>query len=342
MKVIMYLICLALGSTAVSATGDSMAVARDYWPTTGWRSSAPGNQGVSQQKLNDMQMYIESDLPVTTSVLVIRHGYIVHEQYYLGDRTELRTLYSITKSILSSLIGIAVDMKLINGLDMEMISYFSEYSSKELNPQARKITIRNLLTMASGLDQSSPLETSLMRKFKNEPGKVFEYNEMDPQTLSIILTKTTGLKAVDFANRYLFEPLGITEIQWSTTGKFSSGGDGLMMTSRDAAKIGYLYLNKGVWDKMQLIPTEWVSASTKKQIRPDESTETVLGDYGLFWWTRSCRGMSSFYALGYGGQLIYVVPDQDLVAVVTSLGGESDMPLYLGLVDDYITEAVLE
>jgi CubicO group peptidase (beta-lactamase class C family) len=179
------------------------------------------------------------------------------------------------------------------------------------------------------------VEASIGQPMAKEPGEEFNYNEGDAHLLSAILTKTTGQSALVYAHENLFGPLGIdsdpdASIQadpanirrferagfvWADDEQGNSvGAFGLKLTARDMAKIGYLYLQDGRWEGRQIVPRGYVRASTREQLETGYSP----GGYGYLWWTRKVDGYRAFYASGYGGQFIYVIPELNLVAVIVS------------------------
>ena len=147
-----------------------------------------------------------------------------------------------------------------------------------------------------------------------DPGTYFNYNTTLAHILSVILSKTTNMSALEFANENLFKPLGIKNVKWERDPDgYNIGGFGLSMTARDLAKFGYLYLNNGYWSNSSIVPEHWVKESTKKH----KEVYGALG-YGYLWWTQNVDGSHSYKAWGRGGQFIVVVPDLDLVIVITS------------------------
>ncbi|HSJ57178.1 MAG TPA: serine hydrolase, partial [Anaerolineae bacterium] len=206
---------------------------------------------------------------------------------------------------------------------------------------ARKaaVTVENLLTMEAGLDwpegvygASDPLmemvrsgrwvEFVADRSMVAEPGAVWQYNTGASHLLSAILQETTHISAAAFAYRYLFGPLGIDEVTWSTDPQgVTIGGFGLQMTAPDMAKLGYLYLHDGEWDGQQVVPAEWVAASTTSHAGVEPGLE-----YGYQWWVTA----EGFQARGLYGQQIWVLPDLDMVVVFLSdVRDEGIAPEYL-------------
>ena len=341
---------LSLLSLLVSVVlpADNIA-SRNYWPTEGWRLSRAELQGIDAKKLEELSTFIQDELPMTTSVLIVRHGYIVFEYYALDDPEKLREIWSVTKSVLSALTGIAVQRGYIKSIDLPIIGFFPEYSSGAINQKSNAISIRHLMTMSSGIttdENDSDVKPDLFyRNLRNDPGVEFFYNNLGAQLLSMVLTKTTSLSAHDFAKKQLFEPLGISSTEWSARrvgeNSYSEGGYGLRMTTRDLAKFGYLYLNNGIWDKKELVPSDWIRNSTSRQIDVPESLWYFMREYGLFWWIRHNKTYASFTGMGWQGQYLYVIPDLDIVAAITALDADNES-LYLQIIDNYVVPSVIE
>ena len=320
----------------------------EYWPTEKWQTSPPEKQRMSSDQLKQINEYVKEKLPDTTSVLVVRNGYIVFEEYYRREKGDLRPLGSATRSITSALIGIAIQEGYVAGVDEKMMSFFTEFDSEALDPQVREITIRHLLTMTAGFGPDllgiafpDRIQSMLESPLKSEPGDEFAYNSTASNILSMIITQTTGLMALEFGEEYLFEPLGITDLRWADMILFTLGSQGLRITTQDMAKIGYLYLNEGMWDGSQIIPKEWVIESTKKQIEVINSELWISDGYGYQWWTFSVNGHSAYTAWGFDGQHICVIPDLNMVIAITGSGGGLTKR-YLQIIDKLIVPAVME
>lgn len=149
------------------------------------------------------------------------------------------------------------------------------------------------------------------------PGEAFAYCGTNPSLLSIMITRKTGQSAEEYALDNLFKYLGISNYLWLQAYEYSSGSYGLSLTSRDMAKLGLLYLRKGRWKDKQVVPAAWVEASTMEHIRTGYPLTPGRG-YGFLWWVGCFAGYDSFYAFGYGGQYIAVIPALDMVVVITS------------------------
>lgn len=292
------------------------------------------------------------------SIVVVREGKLVLERYFRGyHRNRLHPLYSCSKSVTSVLIGMAEMDGYIRNLDDSLLSFFPEYSFIA-NPDARKntITLRHTLMMAGGfewdewaLPYSDPnndvvkltrensdwYKAALDRPMASEPGSLFVYDGMLTMLLGGIIKNMTGLNVEDFAAQRLFWQLGIGSWYWykSSTGLISTSG-GLELRPIDFAKIGYLFLENGRWGTRRIVSEDWVSESTHPWIIRNHN-----GSYGYQWWrrrdrnalARSMRVNDFYYASGYGGQYLWVVPHLDLVVVATAgnfENGENNFNLF--------------
>ena len=319
----------------------------DYWPAKEWRTTEPGKVRMDAKGLEEIDAYVRSTRLDVSSVLVVRHGYIVFERYYHGGSDTLRSINQETPSVLSALIGVAIEQGLIESVDQPMIDFFPENEIIRSDPLVDKITIRHLLTMSDGIITAGNMiefyfsDPKLSKKLKTDPGSRFRHNGISPYILSMILRKATGLKSLDFGRKHLFEPLGITNVVWHELKGDSRGLYGLMLTTRDMAKIGYLYLKKGIWNNEQVIPQEWVSESTRSQIATGESS-AYRKDYGYCWWIYTFGAYPGYFAFGWRGQLICVVPELDLVAVLTThaFGTEGGERPYFTIAEKYILGSV--
>ncbi|PYZ95128.1 penicillin-binding protein [Salipaludibacillus keqinensis] len=235
--------------------------------------------------------------------------------------TQLHKVNSVTKSFLSSLIGIALEKGYLTSLEQPLSDFFSprESQSSEVN----QITLRHLLTMTSGFDprkwtnvatSENWTETILNEPLKHSPGEKMVYNNSDSHLLSAILQVATRKSTQDFANEYLFQPLGIDDYQWKkSSDHVSIGGYGLYMTPIDAMKYAVLYLQKGIWNDRQILPADWIEEAT----RPHVSTDKWKQAYGFHWWV-SDEKPAFYYAAGRGGKFLFISPEQQLAVVFTA------------------------
>ena len=259
-------------------------------------------------------------------------------------------MYSVTKSVISILVGIALNKGLIGSIDDSITKYVPEPISSALPPDGKTISIRHLLTMTSGFNNDggmgvideSGLKSWLSAPLASSPGQTFTYNGTNANLLSIILTKTTGLKASDFAREFLFRPLGIDKYQWLESVDYTLGSYGLSLRTRDLAKLGYLYLKQGKWNRKTITTQDWVEESSRYQVDvpPTDHTPELEEDYGFLWWTMTFKGHPAYSAMGYNGQHICIIPDLNLLVVITGTGG--GMMDRLAIVDRFVLAAVAE
>lgn len=265
--------------------------------------------------------------PLLSSVIV-RNGYIVDEYYKDGyDENSVFVLNSASKSVTSALIGIAVDMGLIESVDVPISTYFPQVL--ENGGYWAEITIRHLLTHTSGIDMSDTadwydwrssanwVQYILDRSVTSRPGTVFNYYTGNTHLLSAILQQASGMTLEKFGKRYLFDPMEMNSASVSADAQgISDGGNGVSMNIYDMAKFGMLYLNGGEWQGSQLVSQDWVTQSTTVQFERDSCS----ADYGYQWWVRTFgdHDYPAYFAQGHAGQYIFVVPDLQLVIAMTS------------------------
>ena len=314
-------------TNASGAQADPVVPERSDWPTEGWRTTTPEAQGMDGGLLEEAGDRVPTELPDVSALLVVRHGRLVFERYYGGvgpdDPIDVR---SVTKSVTGALVGIALAEGDLEDLDQTVGELIPDRIPPGADPRTPSITLEHLLTMTSGLawDATSDYQRliashdwiglTLGLPVAYEPGTVFAYNSGGSHLLSVILAEATGQETADYAQDRLFDPLGIEPGEWDRSPQGETiGGFGLKLTPRDMAKLGELYLNGGRWDGEQIIPADYVLASTTQQSDGDATGGTP---YGYQWWVTDASGSPAFYALGYGGQYIYVLPDLDLVVVI--------------------------
>ena len=268
-------------------------------------------------------------LPRLHSLLISHRGELVFEEYYNGaDSRRPANMKSASKSVISALIGIAIDEGHIKSVEDPITTYFPEYIFNQTDPDKQLITIENLLTMQSGLETTSNrnygkwvlsenwVEFVLNQPLVAKPGTRMLYSTGSTHLLSAILTRASGINTKEFAQKHLASQLGYSMSYWSRDPQgIYFGGNDMEMTPRQMLAFGELYLNKGVHEGRQIIPTNWV----KESYRPHVLSPRGQGRYyGYGWWLRDLAGMLVPVAWGYGGQLIFVVEPMDLVVVATS------------------------
>ncbi len=270
------------------------------------------------------------------SFLVARNGALVAEEYFNGtDPSDVHDVRSVTKSVTSALIGIAIDEGFIQGIDETLADYLPGPVLQSLDPAKGAIRVEHLLSMTAGFEwhqmgdgpdfnlwvqADDQIQFVLDRPLVHEPGTHFTYSDGVAHLLSVILTEATGMKAVEFAEQYLFEPLGIGRRSWiERSGGYNSGGVGLQLTPRDMLAFGTLFLNRGVRDGRQIVPAAWVWASRWPHVFVTMSPDGVPFSpaYGYLWWVGAGSEHPFYFANGYGGQFIVVVPETAMVVVTT-------------------------
>jgi CubicO group peptidase (beta-lactamase class C family) len=320
-------IVLALACGAVECAEPGV-----YFPGRDWRQSTPEAQGLDSTVLAQMVESVSQKKLNVHSVTVLRHGYIVMDAYFCPYRQDaLHDVASVTKSITSAPVGIAVDKGLFS-TDKRLLSYFSEEVPKDPEPSKKQITVDNLLTMRPGMDcgfKPGEQELEAMRRTDDwvryalalpmidPPGTKFGYCSPGFHLLSSILTAATHEPEADFGRKYLFEPIGIKQVVWppDPQGRTHGWGDSHFF-AHDLARLGYLYLHKGNWNGKQIISSDWVARSTAVHA----NTGRPGVDYGYGWWLYPDQNPREFSANGRGGQKITVWPDKDMIVVITGAG----------------------
>lgn len=315
---------------------------RDYWPTEQWQTASPETVDMASESLSLLNTVIQSQYRNLNGIIIVRKGYVVYEKYYRRkNHTSTHNVASVTKSITSALVGIAIQKGYIESVDERVLDFFPEYVIDFTEKRNQEITLRHLLTMTAPYpfkNWHEPLDR--MRRQPNwvsyalgmlgQGGRVgtFKYSTAGAHLLSAIITRATGKCAREFANEHLFRPIGMAEIQDNEMQTYdledvfgsrvqgwvhdpngnSTGGWGLTLTLRDMARFGYLYLNNGVWDDKQIIAETWIA----------ESTTMHRNKYGYLWWLRPANEVFTYAALGDGGNVICCIPEKDLVIVIAS------------------------
>ena len=334
----------------------------DYWPTEGWRNSTPQEHGMNNKTLYDMLELIEAEDYPIYSIVIVKDGYIVFEQY-LNDLLSAQwrhLLHSVTKSFAGTLIGIAIQQGLLSGVNATVLDFFPEYEIANPDPRKNRITIEDLLTMTPGLEwdewstpYEDPATNTLMgmmassdavqfvldRPMAHEPGTTWTYCGGASILLGAIIEQVSEYSTHEFAREYLFDPLGFGYSNWflAPGGWYNTQG-GLKLTTRDIARLGYLYLNNGTWDGVQILPADFIAHATSPIDIPN-AMGTPFG-YGWHWWTRSDLGI--YFAFGRYGQKIMVSPEHDLVVAFNAMVRDGEYDPEFDLFRDYILRSVEE
>lgn len=312
-------------------------------PTADWPRSEPSEQGLDEKRLVELTDLIRQGerYPDLHSLLVVRHGYLVVEEYFDGWTADrLHTLQSVTKSFTSALIGIAIEQGKIRGVDEKVLGFFPQMKDlANVDDRKRAMTLEDLLTMRSGTDYHERGSGSphfvlnsmargwdrfyLERPMLHPPGSHFQYDSGGVILMSAMLKQRAGMHADGFAERHLFAPLGIERTDWfrNREGHPHTGG-GLDLLPRDMAKFGLLYLHGGRWGERQVVPAEWVARSAERHVKRDGGGSGRNVGYGYLWWILDPdpdgNGQQDIYAaMGFRAQYIFVIPEHDMVVVVT-------------------------
>jgi CubicO group peptidase (beta-lactamase class C family) len=269
-----------------------------------------------------------AELPRLHSLLVSHRGTLIVERYFNGARaTRPANVKSVSKSVISALVGIAIDRKKIPSVREPISTYFGDLLRAPADAAKRQITIEHLLIMQSGLESTSSrnygawvtsrhwVRYVLTRDLLSPPGTEMQYSTGNTHLLSAVLTKSTGQSTWQFAQAALAKPLGFSLAQWpqDPQGVYFGGND-MLLTPRQMVAFGELYLNRGRIGDRQVVPERWIDDSFIPRGRSNYSEQM----YGYGWWMRELAGQPAYYAWGFGGQYIFVVPSQQLVVVTTS------------------------
>jgi CubicO group peptidase (beta-lactamase class C family) len=345
-------VALAL-SNEISLSQEKPACGSPAALDDGWSIATPESAGMDGARLCGIPARLKLIGAEIHSVVVARRGKLVFEQYFAGmdevwgegekqrefTATSLHDMRSASKSVVSLLVGIAIDRKLIAGTDEPVVKFFPQYVPA---PGWDAVTLRHLLTMSSGIQwdenlpwsdpendephlvfEPDPLRYVLSKSAVAPPDTLWTYNGGGTDLLGNVLERVSGKTLKAFAGEMLFSPLGITEFEWKDwpkNGKIAAAG-GLRLRPRDAAKIGQLVLNRGAWQGKQIVPAEWIDTSTTPRFQAVGYFGGTLF-YGYQWWMgRSLSNGREFKwvgAFGWGGQRIFIVPELDLVMMTTA------------------------
>ena len=361
-------------------------VAPDYWPTDGFRTSTPEEQGMDSEKLLEIHDYygeqhekIEGNS--IDSIFVYRNGYLVADYYFnpLYPRETPHVIHSVTKSIMSALIGIAIEQGHIESVDVPFVEFFPDKQDAITDERMREITLKDLLSMETGIrsrdfalyrwegnfamQQTDDWVAYVMSlPVDAEAGMRFDYSNMSSFLLSAIIEEATGMDTLDFARENLFNPLGIEEVHWEWSPQgYAIGYARMWLYPEDMAKFGMLYLQQGQWDGEQIIPAAWVRESITPHAFPKNYVE-ILDENGEV--DRELTSMNwqkvifvqpftdgygyqwwldkdgTYTALGVGGQYIMVVPQENMVVVVNNASTGMGVFFPRKILDKYILPSI--
>jgi CubicO group peptidase (beta-lactamase class C family) len=294
--------------------------------------STPEDQGIDPVKLTDIytRIYADENLWSLRSLLVFRNGMLVSESYLKddNDRNHPQMIWSCTKQVMGILTGIAVEEGVIYSIDDPIANYLNGVDDKY--PEKAGITIRQLITMHSGIDYNNDGvggETDkvlrqipdkltpfvLSRPMRTDPGTSFWYNDGDPQLVASLIQEATGVPADQWADEVLFSKIGVSNYHWVRYKDGTTlGGYGIETTPREMGKIALCVSDSGRYRDQQVIPSQWIEEMTQPQVETD-----IDYDFGFYWWLDTDRGIHFMW--GHGGQFAFIIPSESLVVVMTSI-----------------------
>lgn len=305
-----------------------------------WKKSTPEQHKVKSEPINKIFETLGKTSEVHSCV-IIRDGEIISEFFNEGyNNKSVFSLQSVSKSITSALVGIAIEQGLIGSVNDLAINYLPQlknaaYKYKNMN----FITIKHLLNHTSGLvgtdskiwsdwrNSANWIDYILSRPMTAYPGNYFEYSTGNTHLLAAILEKVTGKSLEEYAKEQIFDKIGITSARCGKDPQgIGDGGNGFYMTSYDMARFGQLFLNNGNWEGNQIVPASWVKESTSLQARRPSTGSR----YGYQWWLKDYGNAKypGYNAQGYGGQYIFIVPPLKLIVVFTSSRTGSIIPYF--------------
>ena len=328
----------------------------NLFPTRVVNTSSPQDWKISsqynKQKLSSRLIKQLEDYK-SVAFLIIKNDSIIHEQYWGGySDSSLSNSFSMAKSIVGMLIGIAIDEGKIKSIDEPVADFIPEFKDAPKN----KITIKHLLMMSSGLDWNEgyasltsqvtesyygkdlyQLVTSL--KAVEEPGKFWEYKSCDTELLGIILTKATEMSIAEYASQKLWTPLNANHAaQWSLDNEngYEKAFCCFYSNARDFARYGKLYLQKGNWEGKQIVDSNYVNATTTANLLVDKETNQPTENYGYQFWITNYDNHHIFYMRGILGQYVIVIPDKNIIIVrlgevrsTDKEGKANDYPIFI-------------
>jgi CubicO group peptidase (beta-lactamase class C family) len=341
----------------ILATGCSDHDPESVFHSFSWKQTTPEAQAINGQIL-DSAFISAKNKGYVDGLLIIRHGFLVAEQYYNGyHRDKPHNVKSVSKSFLSALMGILLQKGHLT-LEEKVMDYFPEYVYDTMDARKYDITIDHLMIMRMGINTednnlldvlSTPnwIKSTIELPLLSAPGEKFRYNTLETHLLSAILTKISGQTTFELMKELLTDPMGIDIDNWTRDPQgYFFGGSEMYFTPREMAVLGFLYLNKGKLRDQQIVPADWVDASLARTWLKDSKEWGVLKEYnyGHLWWLGKINGIEMFWALGYGGQMVLTFPDLDLIVVTTAgydIGWDVDQerPI-LEIVSKYILPAV--
>jgi CubicO group peptidase (beta-lactamase class C family) len=298
---------------------------------TFWEISSPAEQQMDPAVLEDLRAKVR-DMPNVYSLLIVRNGKIVHEQYHnAATMNSLLPARSITKRVTALMVGIGIEDGYIQGYPELITSYFPEIASAG-GEGWDQVNIYHLLHMISGMDWdeeddladyekhlNQPLPYIFDRDIVHEPESYFAYNTPSIDLLSYVVERAYGEKLATLTEEKIFDPLGILGYEWeSIDTDVKRGGTGLELTARDLAKIGLLHARYGNWQSEGIVKAEWINLCFDDALLLDgiDGNHAAGLSIGNTWWTKEYSGVKTHYADGYGGQMLMIIPEHDIIIVM--------------------------
>jgi CubicO group peptidase (beta-lactamase class C family) len=335
---IITIVLLVMSTLASCGPSIEDLLAVNYTPLPGddWEVSTPEAQGLDPLLMAEMY-YHTAELETIYSLLVIKDGYLIAEDYFNeGSIDQKDRLQSVTKSYTSALVGIALEQGYLSSVDRKMMEFFPELADQITDPRKEQITIQQMLQMRAGYpweESTAELFEMLYHGFRpsllvevplvSDPGTQFEYSSLTSHLLGIIVARATDMDLKSFAEEHLFSPLNVDVGDWVQDWEgYYNGHADLHFTARDAAKFGLLYLNDGEYEGNQVISAEWVhdSLQTYSEDAWDYKVGRNFNDigYGYQWWSVRAGDHRYNLAWGHGGQQIALLDELDMIIVVTA------------------------
>ena len=399
---VLFISALGCSDTHAPALGAGDAAGTDAGRATEeWSIATPSELGLSAEPLLSLhEDILEGRYGWIDSLLIIREGRIAFEQYYEHDYraiygeeartpgplvvnsrggpynyfnafwhpyfkdTQLHSMQSVTKSIVSAAVGIAISRGDFPDLDTPVLSFFDVGKTANVDEKKQAMTLRHLLTMSEGLrwNENVPyidptntftvmarsldwVQFTLDQPMAAAPGTRFNYNSGASLILGQIFLQSTGIDIEAYTAQHLFQPLGITDYEWKRTPfGLADTQEGLFLSTRDLAKIAYLYLQKGRWNHKTVIPESWINDSLRVSFELQDELRT---GYGFTWWSQwyqyQDKSYIAYLGKGFGGQRPIILPDFDMVIVVTGWNILPDKPfLYAEEAIERVLSSVIE
>ena len=309
----------------------------DYTPFAQeeWQVSTPEDQGLDPELVTELY-YNASQLETAYSLLVFKNGYLVAEDYFNnGYAAKQVNIHSVTKSINSALVGIALEQGCLTSLDQKMMEFFPEFTHRITDPRKNEITIRQMLQMRAGYpweESTAELFELLYTGFRpstlvdvplvRDPGTGFEYSNLTSHLLGIVVARACETDLKSFAQEHLFGPLGVEPGFWQQDWEgYYLGYSDIDLSAYDLAKFGLMYLNGGEYEGTQIIPAGWVGES--QQVYSEDAWKIRVGrnwrdnGYGYQWWSIRAGDYRYNLAWGHGGQQVVLLDELDMMLVVT-------------------------